>query len=126
MTRPDYDFQFTERDGQILAAVARYRFLKTSQIKRLIFPENTSPQSARRRLRYLCQSGYLRCIQPPLTDAGKPESVYLLDNAGVAYVNHAGHELPKYGRFKKTSLPFLNHALALSEFRVQLELSRDS
>lgn len=123
MTKVQYDFQFTDRDGQIIAAVARYRFLTTSQIQRLIFQENTSPQSARRRLRYLSQAGFLRKIQPPLTGAGKEESVYLLEKAGYAYAHNMGFDLPKYGKFRETSLPFLNHALAVSEFRLSLELA---
>ena len=121
-----YDFQFTERDGQIIAAVARYRFLTTSQIWRLIFPENTSAQSARRRLRYLRQGQFLRHVRPPLTGKGQEDSVYLLDKAGNAYAQNMGFDFPKYGRFKETSLPFLNHALALSEFRLVVELSLEN
>lgn len=126
MIKPKYDFQFTERDGHIIAAVARYRFLTTSHIQRLVFRENTSPQSARRRLRYLRQGAFLRQIQPPLTGSGKEEAVYLLDKAGYAYALNMGYEMPKYGKFRETSLPFLSHALALSEFRLSLELALEN
>ena len=55
--QPGLSFLVTERDIEILKVINRYRYLRTGQIKRLIFADNSSLQSTRRRLRFLFHNG---------------------------------------------------------------------
>ena len=116
------NFVLTERDLEILAALGRYRYLRTSQIARLAFGANGTLQSARRRLKYLYHAGYVGRIQPmaEVTQA-QSEMAYFLEKAGLALLDE--DELPRFSRKQHVKPLFLRHALAVSEFRVNLELS---
>lgn len=118
--------QLTPRDLEILRAVHRYRYLRTGQIKRLLFPESTTFQSARRRLRKLAHPAWRYLIR--IGRAGQagetaPEAAFCLGVAGVAMLNSCGDELIPYPRSRGGyEHLFLEHALAISEFRLALEL----
>jgi hypothetical protein len=121
-------FRLTDRDIAILRVVGRYRYLRTGQIKRLLFPENTTKQSVLRRLRCLADPAwdYLRKIQP-YVQAGRaaPETAYFLGRAGAELLEARGEPAPAYARGNPGRVRhlFLEHALELSEFRVNLELA---
>jgi hypothetical protein len=69
--------KLTERDLDILLALNRYRYLRTNQVKRLIFPDNSTLQSTRRRLRCLFHNGYVGVITPfAKAGQGSSESAY--------------------------------------------------
>ena len=117
-------FVLTDRDIEILRAVNRYRYLRTGQIKRLVFPENTTEQSARRRLKYLFHNGYLGRVMPFVrVGEGSSETAYYVDKAGRDILQQAGEEIAAYATGGQVKHQFLDHALDISEFRVHLELA---
>lgn len=120
-----FQFLLTERDLEILKAVNRYRYLKTIQIRRLIFKGNSSKQSAQRRLKYLYHYGFLGRIVPliPAGHGSGGDTAYFLDVNGANILKAAGEEVFFYKKSGQNEKTFLNHALDLSEFRINLELA---
>lgn len=115
-------FILTERDTEILNALGRYRYLRTSQISRLIFPQNSTLQSARRRLKYLYHHGYVGRIQPMVqVGHGDGEMAYYLEKVGRTLLDD--DTLPNYSHKSQVKQIFLQHALDVSEFYLNLELS---
>lgn len=116
-------FALTERDVEILRAVNRFRYLKTGQINRLLFPECKTQQSTRRRLKYLFHNKFIGRIMP-LTRMGEGagEITYFLDKAGEEYLQES-EEAFVYTKAGQVEHQFLNHALDVSEFRINLELA---
>lgn len=115
-------FLMTERDLRLLEAVDRYRYLRTGQIHRLIFPECRSVQSARRRLKYLFHNRFLGRITPYIRPGeGSGETAYFLDRAGAELLRLQGIEPVTPPSTTQVGHAFLSHALDLSEFRVHLE-----
>lgn len=119
-------YRFQERDLEILVGLNRYRYLRTGQIKRLVFPDCKSIQSCRRRLKYLFHDGLIGRIQPFVQiGKGQPDTAYYLEKKGAEALQR---EMPdeeirwfrKSGQIKRL---FLDHALDVSEFRLNLELS---
>lgn len=121
-------FRVTERDIAILQAVNRYRYLRTGQVKRLLFAGNTTKQSVLKRLRCLSDPAYayLQKIQP-YVQVGRtpPETAYFLGRAGIELLKAQGDKVLSYahGNSGRVKHHFLEHALELSEFRVNLELA---
>lgn len=120
----DVTFRLTDRDLAIFEALNRYRYLKTSQIHRLIFSENNSMQSVRRRLKYLYHHKYMERVVPYIQiGSGMPETAYFLDREGVDHLNRKDTPARLWRKASKVKLQFLQHALDLSEFRLNLETS---
>lgn len=125
---PRRRFRLTERDRQVVTALARYRYLRTGQIHRLIFAPQSGPQMTRRRLRFLAAPdfAYLQKVEFFVSgNAIQQESAYFLGPQGIALLGELGLPPPPFsterpGRVKHR---FLEHALDLSEFRVKLELA---
>ncbi len=117
-------FVLTDRDLEIFRVVNRYRYLRTGQIKRLVFPGNTTEQSTRRRLKYLFHNGYLGRVMPFVRiGEGSSETAYYLDKSGRELLKQAGEEVGAYAFGGQVKHHFLDHALDISEFRVNLELA---
>ena len=120
-------FRIQSRDFEILRAVNRYRYLRTNQIKRLVFPENRSVQSARKRLKYLFHNGFLGRINPFVAPgAGQPDTAYFLEKNGAELLmsEFPDEEIRLYGKAGLVKYAFLTHALELSEFRMYLEIAQ--
>lgn len=130
LTRQDnVSFRLQERDVFILQVLNRYRYLRTNQIKRLIFPENRSVQSCRKRLKYLFHNGLVGRINPFVAPgAGQPDTAYFLEKFGAETLaqHFPEEEVRFYGKSGKVRYQFLSHALALSEFRMYLEIALQS
>ena len=116
------NFVLTERDLAILKALGDYRYLRTGQVARLVFPDSKTMQGARRRLKYLYHAGYVGRIQP-MTDSalGQAEMAYFLEPAGADLLDDDA--LPRFSRKGLVKPLFLRHALEVSEFRLNLELA---
>lgn len=120
--------QLTNRDLGVLKAVNRYRYLRTGQIKRLLFPETATLQTTRRRLRKLSHPSwrYLGRIGPEaqLGDE-RSEMAFFLDEPGAELLAGIGETVIPYPRARTGGAGhfFLDHALGISEFRVSLELA---
>lgn len=117
-------FRLVERDMTILRALARYKYLRTSQIKRLVFAENSSIQSARRRLKYLYHHGFAGRIEALVQSGhGVGETAYFLDRKGRALLED---EFDFAGGSKKQNQvkpQYLAHALDVAEFQLTLDLA---
>lgn len=119
------NFVLTDRDIEILRAVNSCRYLRTSQIKRIVFPENKTLQSTRRRLKYLFHNKFLGRIAPFIQiGQGEGETAYYLDKAGGELLKeYGGDELYSYSKQNQVRTQFLKHALDLSEFRINMEIA---
>lgn len=115
-------FSITDRDIEILQALNRYRYLRTGQIHDLLFGENGTQQSARRRLRNLYHHNYIARAQP-FVKLGEPvpEIAYYLSNKGRDVLREHGEVVRFWRKASEVKYQFLEHALALSGFRVKLE-----
>jgi hypothetical protein len=108
---------------EILHALNRFRYLRTGQVHELLFSENTTIQSARRRLRNLYHHGLIARAQP-YVQVGKPapEITYYLDRKGRNVLREQGiEEVHLWRKGGEVKYHFLEHAIALSQFRIHLE-----
>lgn len=115
-------FFLQERDLEIVKAVNRYRYLNTAQINKLLFSENTTMQSARRRLRYLSGDNYLGRLDLPIGQT-KNETVFFLEKEGAKLLAFQNEEVYFYPKASHVKPMYLAHALDISEFRLNLELA---
>jgi Replication-relaxation len=119
--------RLSERDWQVVTAVARVRLLAGSQLKRLAFPDLTGRSRAVVRwrvLKRLVDWRVLASLGRRVGGAGRGSSgaAYVLDTAGLALVrlradSQAGTPVRRPG------LPgerFIRHVLSVSELYVQL------
>lgn len=115
-------FQLTDRDVEILRALNRYRYLRTGQVHELLFADNGTIQSARRRLRSLYHHGLIARAQP-YVQVGKPvpEIAYYLDRKGRRLLQEQGEAVQFWRKGGEVKYHFLEHAIALSQFRLHLE-----
>ena len=117
-------FTLTERDVEILRAINRYRYLRTSQVWRLLFLDNKTIQAAARRLKYLYHNGFVGRVQPLMAPGqGSGEIAYYLDKEGQALLSEYGEEVLHTNKPGSVKRVFLQHALDLSEFRLCLEVA---
>lgn len=117
-------FVITDRDVDICRVLNRYRFLRSGQIKRLVFPNTTTMQSTRRRLKYLYHHGYVGRIEPFIqVGKGSAETAYFLDKAGRTLLLELEEPLGNHSNNSSIKHPFLDHALDISEFRIHLEMA---
>lgn len=113
-----------ERDIDLLAALGKYRYLTTSNIQKLIFADKAK-NALIRRLTKLYHTGFIdRLFTENLKSNAPGEACYFLDRPGYELiVSERGFE----GRFQpknKLVTPlFLNHTLAIIDFRIRLEAS---
>lgn len=115
-------FLLTPRDVEILKAINRYRYLRTGMVKTLLFPQNVDLQPTRRRLRGLFQNAFLgRMPQLVRPGQGSAEEVYYLDEKGELFLRDHGEEVSSFSS-EDAKHRFVEHALAVSEFRMKVEL----
>lgn len=108
----------TERDHDLLVSLLKYRYLSTSQLRRMHFP---STQTAARRVRLLAAAGYLSTFRTPAT----PDRIATLSRIGAETVaERLSVSMADLGwdgrRQKPKDYLFLQHFLAASDFRIAL------
>jgi hypothetical protein len=112
-----------KRDKEIILEVFRCRFLRRDQIERLFF---TSTVACNRRLKKLYQHRFLERIYPPVS-FGLSQACYALDKEGAKLVaselNVRKPSLLWKRRDNKVGFFFLEHILAVNEFKVNLVLA---
>lgn len=109
-----------ERDRQLITTLHRYRFLTREQIERLFF--HTTAR-ANHRLKQLFHTGYLSRVFIP-SAVGSFQGVYSLAEGGAkeaAIILGIDKAEIKWQKNNKVKPLFLEHALAISEFRLALE-----
>lgn len=119
--------QLTKRDLQLLAHVARHRFLSSAQLAAL---DGGSFQNVLRSLRALYDHAYLdrplaQLASMPLL--GPQPLVYGLGAKGARALREYGHHLGGGADFteknKRAGAIFIEHTLAVAEFMTGIELS---
>ncbi len=108
----------TERDVDLLLSLYKYRYLTSSQVRRLHFP---SQQTANRRIRALEDALYVGAAFVP----GLEERLVCLKRKGADVVAERLRVVPeKLGWKKKLELPkdpyFVRHFAAVNDFRIAL------
>lgn len=116
-------FVVTDRDVKIMRALGLYRYLSVSQIRRLFFPTSINAQAANGRLKKLFHTSFIQKVSP-YTRLGDPQAefVYFLDKKGARYLDDLGFPSTTWRKAKDVKQQFLQHALDLSDFRINLEL----
>lgn len=113
----------TERDHDLLLTLYRYRYLATSQVRRLLFP---SLQTATRRIRTLAAAGYLTTFRVP----DVPEQLLALGKPGAEAVAEALlvslDDLSWTNGRQPTHALFMRHFLAITDFRIALTKAIDA
>ena len=122
----------TTRDLEILQSVNRYRVLNAHQIEALHFPSaqlgaRSLRSACQRRLQKLYHHKFLdRIILPLIPGEGRRAYPYALDKRGAdELAKHLGVDRAELGwkpRASRLGPLFLEHLLAISQFRVVSEL----
>lgn len=117
--------QLTARDVSIILSVYENRFLKRDQIQRLHFPY-VSRMACNKRIKALYEHKFLdRLIKPVVI--GSHQLVYALDKRGadlVAAALEIDRRKVRWNRANnRVEFFFLEHTLAVSEFRVCLSVA---
>jgi len=106
--------KLTARDERILAKCALCRWLTTTQIQRLYFPE-ASVNAVQKRLRKLTDAGYLRAHR----ENQMAEAVYAVGPKGKPVVEERGVEVVVTGEAPKQ----IEHLTGINAIRIALETS---
>lgn len=117
--------QPTARDEQVLLMISLYRFVLTSQIKTKVFAGTKDLQVTRRRLRRLHDAGLIDYIDFSTNGKGSSERVHFITSSGSLYIQEKfpGTRTILYSKRRNFNYPFMRHAIACSEFRLNLELA---
>lgn len=115
----------TSRDVMIILSVYENRFLRRDQIQRLHF-SGCSHVACCVRLKKLYENRFLDRLVKPVTK-GSAQATYALDKRGADVVAAAleinRHDVRWSRANNRVEFLFLEHTLAISEFRVCLELA---
>jgi hypothetical protein len=115
-------FDLTDRDWQIISTLARVRLATSAQLEVLHFSDVTR-RRAQQRLAVLTARRVLSRLPRVIggARAGSRGHVYALDVAGQRLVDLGRGRRPE--RPRSVGVPFLNHALTISEIFVALSLA---
>lgn len=111
----------TERDKRIIAKIADYRALTTEQVSHLCFP---SLSRARKRLFQLWRNGYLKRLSKPVRMGnGSSMFIYRPTCRGLSLIASGLSESNGLGKIARSTVSFSDHALAVNEIRMRMELA---
>lgn len=121
-------FQLTGRDIEIIQNIGEYRFLRSTQISQLL---GASHKKICERLSRLYHAGFLdrprAQIEYHRKGGGSRTIVYAISNRGAGLLQEfRGRDHRQYdwqSKNRDAGRVFLNHALAISEFRVSLRVA---
>jgi acyl CoA:acetate/3-ketoacid CoA transferase alpha subunit len=106
--------QVTGRDLELLGKLAVCRWLTTTQIKRLYFPD-ASLNAVQKRLRKLAEEGFVRSVR----EHRMAEAVHAVGSKGIPLLEERGLEADKVREVPKQ----IEHLLGVNEIRVAVETS---
>jgi hypothetical protein len=115
--------RLTDRDKQIIQAVCEYRVLRQDQVQALFFGHKAAAQ---RRLVKLYDYGYLeRYFLPTRGGLMSSPILYGLDKRGAELlrVEFGFEDLRWYPSRKAMKDDFLEHSMAIAEFRIAVTLA---
>lgn len=104
-----------DNDCRIVRWVYDYRLLSQRQIERLL---GLARPTAQRLLRRLYDHRYLDRVFPPVATSGAISPLYILDKRGIQLLQQAGVSDFTAVPGKRLSALFLEHALAINNFRI--------
>jgi len=107
----------TERDRQIVEWVYAYRILSQAQLERLL---RRSQSTVQRILMRLYHHQYLDRQFMPVAYAGSSPTLYMLGKRGIALLQRQGFEDFSGLPAKNLSGLFLEHTLAINDFRITI------
>jgi hypothetical protein len=117
-------FQITDGDLAIVRAIALHRFLRSTQIARIV---GRSLDRTNRRLQFLFHAGYIdrpRAQLDRFSVDGSSHMVYALADAGARLLKeYDGQIVPRGERSsnnRSAMRPFIEHQLVITEFHVAL------
>ncbi len=121
-------FQLTDRDIEIIRHIAEYRFLRSTHLSELL---KAPHKKICERLSHLYHAGFLdrprAQIEYHHKGGGSQPIVYAVSNRGAGlFREYRGREQRQYdwqSKNRNAGHIFLNHALAISNFRVALRLA---
>lgn len=115
----------TRRDELILLSVYQNRFMRRDQIQRLYFPRASLP-AVNMRLKKLYEHRFLDRLSKPVA-IGSAQAVYALSGKGaVTVASILGIDISQVvwkRDHNRVEFLFLEHTLAVSEFKVNLDLA---
>lgn len=113
-------FTPTERDIKILKLLNRCRFARTSHVWKHVFPEKKERRVPNKRLKILCQNGFIAYREPQQEGTGKKEYIYYLTPQGSSYLKDCGENVLIYNEARNKNYPWYLHALRTTDFFVSL------
>lgn len=117
--KPKGRINLTQADAEICRSVYEYGILSQDQIHRLSGVKHRN--TTNRRLRRLYDHGYLWRQFLPVVEFGANPILYILDREGEDLLRRH-HDIQDFSNQpgRDLSATFLNHTLAISEFRISL------
>ena len=117
--------RLTDRDVSVILSVYENRFMRRDQIQRLHFP-TSSVQATSARLKKLSDHKFLDKLQRPVA-GGAAQAVYALNKRGADVVamnrDVSRHQVHWKRDNNRVEWFFMEHSLAVSEFKVCLDLA---
>ena len=114
----------TERDLQIVRALARYFVLNRQHLQQLCFPDDRDGRVTRRRLLKLVQSGLIQRQSLQMHDmlAGSPSSVYYPSRRGLEILSESDNDKRFLLVSSQSPQPHhVRHWLAVSETHITID-----
>lgn len=110
----------TDNDRKIVSLVHAFRVLSQRQLERLL---GRSSSTVQRLLRRLFDHRYLDRVFLPISHFGSSPALYVLDKRGMQLLHQQGIEKLVAVPSKSLSPMFLEHTLAINEFRIAMMLA---
>jgi hypothetical protein len=109
-----------DNDRRIVRLVYDFRLLSQSQLERLM---GRSSSTIQRLLRRLYDHGYLDRVFLPIAHFGSSPALYILDQRGMELLRSTGIEDFSVQPSRSLSPLFLEHTLAINDFRIAFTLA---
>lgn len=115
----------TERDIEILKNLAKYRYLTTQDVKRLVFRENVNTLRTQVRLKFLSSLGLVNRLMQFNSSGSRKAFAYFLSQQGAEYLLENNEDVtPSFGKYAhNVKYLHLQHCLDISGFWVTLSLA---
>lgn len=113
----------TERDLKILHLLNRCRFARTGHVWQHVFPEKKERRVPNKRLKTLCEKGFISYREPQQEGSGKKEYIYYLTPQGASYLSDSGEQILLYSEARNKNYPWYLHALRITDFYIHLHKS---
>ena len=114
----------TERDVEILRAIARYRVVSRAQIQRLCFPNSQTGRATRRRLQALVRAGFINRTRTPIFNphGGTAWPAYYPSKQGIEFLTEHFDDDGFLAIPARSPEPFhLLHWLAVADTHIVLD-----